>query len=358
MKNRITTIILFMLLAPLSIFSQKAFQDGEWLKFRVYYGIFNASYATLEVSDANLNDKDVFHVIGRGKSTGLLHLFFKVDDNYETYIDKDNGLPYRFIRQIDEGGHTKDLQIDFNQELNKAYVFNRKHDENKIFTTQENVHDMLSSFYYIRNSLNDNILVCGQEFHMNMFFDNENHNFKLKFLGREVLNTKFGKIATLKFRPYVMILINSFDVMIKGMEREQFLKFRMALLPASGFQSAQFRMIELNSTPLEHLVPFELRKNFSSENSIEELYENLYWKKGGIDLATGEKTLTLKQFELRYTPRFLRIANQVKGETLYHQYLKLPEKDKNDQILIDALRTFDTNLNVNWLLMHMGCLLY
>ncbi|HZJ35984.1 MAG TPA: DUF3108 domain-containing protein [Gillisia sp.] len=204
MKNRITTIILFMLLAPLSIFSQKAFQDGEWLKFRVYYGIFNASYATLEVSDANLNDKDVFHVIGRGKSTGLLHLFFKVDDNYETYIDKDNGLPYRFIRQIDEGGHTKDLQIDFNQELNKAYVFNRKHDENKTFTTQENVHDMLSSFYYIRNSLNDNILVSGQEFHMNMFFDNENHNFKLKFLGREVLNTKFGKIATLKFRPYVM----------------------------------------------------------------------------------------------------------------------------------------------------------
>ena len=39
---------------------------------------------------------------------------------------------------------------------------------------------------------------------MNMFFDNENHNFKLKFLGREVLDTKFGKVATLKFRPYVM----------------------------------------------------------------------------------------------------------------------------------------------------------
>jgi len=204
MKNRITIIILLLLMAPLSMFSQQAFQDGEWLKFRVYYGIFNASYATLEVSDVNLNNKDVFHVIGRGKSTGLLHLFFKVDDNYETYIDKDNGLPYRFIRKIDEGGHTKDLQIDFDQELNKAYVFNKKHNENKTFTTQENVHDMLSSFYYIRNSLNDNKLVAGQEFNMNMFFDDENHNFKLKFLGREVLNTKFGKIATLKFRPYVM----------------------------------------------------------------------------------------------------------------------------------------------------------
>jgi len=204
MKNRITIIMLLLLMAPLSIFSQKAFQDGEWLKFRVYYGIFNASYATLEVNDANLDDKDVFHVIGKGKSTGLLHLFFKVDDNYETYIDKDSSLPYRFIRKIDEGGHTKDLQIDFNQELNKAYVFDKKHNENKTFTTQEDVHDMLSSFYYIRNSLNGYKLVTGQEFNLNMFFDDENHNFKLKFLGREVLNTKFGKIATLKFRPYVM----------------------------------------------------------------------------------------------------------------------------------------------------------
>jgi len=204
MKNRITIIILLLLMAPLSMFSQKAFQEGEWLKFRVYYGIFNASYATLEVNNTNLNNKEVLHVVGRGKSTGLLHLFFKVDDNYETYIDKNSGLPYRFIRKIDEGGHTKDLQIDFNQELNKAYVFDRKHNENKTFTTQENVHDMLSSFYYIRNSLNDDKLVAGQEFNLNMFFDNENHNFKLKFLGREVLNTKFGKVATLKFRPYVM----------------------------------------------------------------------------------------------------------------------------------------------------------
>jgi hypothetical protein len=192
------------MLAPFSIFSQNAFQEGEWLKFRVYYGIFNASYATLEVSEANLNNKEVLRVVGQGKSTGLLHLFFKVDDNYETFIDKNNGLPYRFIRQIDEGGHTKDIQIDYNQELNKAYVFDRKHNENKTYTTQENVHDMLSSFYHIRNSLNGKKLVAGQEFNMNMFFDDENHNFKLKFLGREVLNTKFGKVATLKFRPYVM----------------------------------------------------------------------------------------------------------------------------------------------------------
>jgi tryptophan 2,3-dioxygenase len=153
---------------------------------------------------------------------------------------------------------------------------------------------------------------------------------------------------------YIRILINSFDVMIKGMDREQFLKFRMALLPASGFQSAGFRMIELYATPIEHLIPFNERNNFSSKYNIEDLFENIYWKKGGIDLSTGEKTLTLKQFELRYTPRFLRIAHAVKGKTMYHKYLSLPENEKNNKELIEALRTFDTNVNINWLLVHMG----
>lgn len=175
-----------------------------------------------------------------------------------------------------------------------------------------------------------------------------------QIIAEPALTAGFFTDKLIRMNRYFRILINSFDVMIKGMDREQFLKFRMALLPASGFQSAQFRMIEIYATPLEHLIPFSERKNFSSKFSIEELFHNLYWKKGGIDLATGEKTLTLKQFEIRYTPRFLRIANEVKGKTIYHRYLQLPPEEQNDSNLIEALRTFDVNVNVNWLLMHMG----
>ncbi|PRX44447.1 tryptophan 2,3-dioxygenase family protein [Salegentibacter salegens] len=153
---------------------------------------------------------------------------------------------------------------------------------------------------------------------------------------------------------YFRILTDSFDVMIKGMEREQFLKFRMSLLPASGFQSAQFRMIEIYSTPLENLVSFKIRDQFSEENRLEDLYENIYWKKGGIDLKTGEKTLTLKQFEKRYTARFLRIASEYKGRTLFHKYQQLPDSVKNNKVLKEALRNFDANVNINWPLMHMG----
>ncbi|SDT40183.1 tryptophan 2,3-dioxygenase [Maribacter dokdonensis] len=153
---------------------------------------------------------------------------------------------------------------------------------------------------------------------------------------------------------YYKVLISSFSVMIKGMEREQFLQYRMALLPASGFQSAQFRMIELYATPLENLVHVSDREQLSPGVSIEDLYEHIYWKKGATDLATGEKTLTLKQFEYRYTPRLIRIAKQVENSTIYHKYLSLPKKHREDQALIDALKMLDMNANINWQLMHMG----
>ncbi|MEZ2413516.1 tryptophan 2,3-dioxygenase family protein [Muriicola sp. E247] len=153
---------------------------------------------------------------------------------------------------------------------------------------------------------------------------------------------------------YYKALISSFSIMITGMEREQFLRYRMALLPSSGFQSAQYRMIEIYATPLENLLHHSDRSNLSKEDSIEDLYEHIYWKKGATDVNTGEKTLTLKQFEYRYTPRFIRIAKEVKENTIYHKYLHLPEKSRNNKALKEALRRMDLNANVNWPLMHMG----
>jgi hypothetical protein len=205
MKKSLFTIFLFVLTSlALQAQSQKAFEEGEWFKFRIHYGPFNASYATLEVDETSLNGNPVYHIEGKGKSTGLLHWFFKVDDNYQTYIDKQTGKPYKFIRKIDEGGYTKDLEIDFDHNDNRAYVLDKKNNENHTYTTQPNVHDMLSAFYYIRNNIENDKLQPGDEMHLNIFIDDENMDFKLKFLGREVIRTKFGKVATLKFRPYVM----------------------------------------------------------------------------------------------------------------------------------------------------------
>lgn len=153
---------------------------------------------------------------------------------------------------------------------------------------------------------------------------------------------------------YYKALISSFSVMVRGMEKEQFLQYRMALLPSSGFQSAQYRMIEIYATPLENLVEPGLRSTFSEKNTVEELYEQIYWKKGATDKETGDKTLTLKQFEYRYTPRFIRTAKALEGKTMYHKYLNMVHKNKHNKALTDAFKTMDINANINWPLVHLG----
>lgn len=170
-----------------------------------------------------------------------------------------------------------------------------------------------------------------------------------KDLSAEFFTEKLNRIIR-----YFKIQTSSFDVMIRGMEREQFLKFRMALLPASGFQSAQFRMIEIYATPLYNLVHHANRESFRSNLNLEEIYQNIYWKRGGISSDTGEKTLTLRQFEEEYDEVFLRLAKNLQGKTLLELFNSLPEEEKNNKNLIEALRNLDVAVNVNWLLVHIG----
>jgi tryptophan 2,3-dioxygenase len=167
-------------------------------------------------------------------------------------------------------------------------------------------------------------------------------------------NIEFFTEKLNRINSYYKALISSFSIMVRGMERDQFLKYRMALLPSSGFQSAQYRMIEIYATPLYLLVHTSVRGQFTETDPVEEVYEQMYWKKGATDLTTGEKTLTLKQFEYRYTPRFIRIANQVRDNTIYDKYLSLPESSRNNKALITALKDMDINANINWRLVHMG----
>lgn len=197
-------IALFLLcnIATLSA-QERAYGDGEWFKFRIHYGLLTAGYASLQVNNEKLKGKDVFHVKGEGKTVGISKWFFKVEDDYQSYIDKEKDIPYRFIRKINEGGYTKDIEIDFDHTRKKAMVFNKKHDTKEELSFPAETQDMVSAFYYLRNRLDTKNIKEGQFVDMNMFFDRENYKFRLKFLGREVLNTSFGKVSCLVFRPYV-----------------------------------------------------------------------------------------------------------------------------------------------------------
>jgi len=163
-----------------------------------------------------------------------------------------------------------------------------------------------------------------------------------------VLKNKLGRLNR-----YFGALTHSFGVMEKGMEREQFLKFRMSLIPASGFQSAQYRMIEIGATDFINLVDKEVREGFRhKETTVEEMYQYVYWKKGATLEKSGEKTLTLKQFEEKYTDNLIRMARQYQSCNLWQVYSNLGKEEQDDEELKQAYRAFDLNVNVNWPLQH------
>jgi len=151
---------------------------------------------------------------------------------------------------------------------------------------------------------------------------------------------------------YYKNLTNSFDVMVNGMDPQQFLTFRMALLPASGFQSAQYRMIEMMCTDMLLMVPEVHRNTFTGNESIAEMYAHIYWKYGNIELKSGKKTLTLTMFEDKYDKRLLELIQAHSENNVRRQYHKLSLEDQSDTALREHLRQLDLQANVFWPLSH------
>ncbi|NKI31454.1 DUF3108 domain-containing protein [Croceivirga thetidis] len=199
-------IILFTItLLTLNLSAQKkAYKAGEWLKYRIHYGFLNASYATLHLSNDSIDSIPVYHAVGKGKTTGFASIFFKVDDTYESYFGQRDGKPYKFVRDINEGGYTKNIEIDFDYDNDNAILNDLKNDKRFDIPVHDQIQDIISASYALRNYANGKELKVGESFDMDMLFDDDGvYKFKLKYLGKDVIRTKYGKVECLTFRPLV-----------------------------------------------------------------------------------------------------------------------------------------------------------
>lgn len=151
---------------------------------------------------------------------------------------------------------------------------------------------------------------------------------------------------------YFDMLSSSFSIMQEGMETAQYLKFRNTLTPASGFQSAQYRLIEFASTECVNLIDQRFRSSYTAETGEEWVYEHLYWQAAGKDHATGKKTTLIRLFEEKYKTFFLRKLQQYYSSNLWSKYKTLPEKEKNNPVLIEAMRHYDLTVNITWVMAH------
>lgn len=166
--------------------------------------------------------------------------------------------------------------------------------------------------------------------------------------------TKFFTERLSRISRYFNMLTTSFDIMGDGMEVEQYMKFRNTLTPASGFQSAQYRIIEFASTDLINLIDYRFRATIDRDTPYEHALEHLYWQAAGKDHATGEKSFLLAEFERKYKDLFLREMEKYNTLNVWQKFKQLPESDQKNPELIQAMRHYDHTVNITWVMGHLN----
>ncbi|HWR94332.1 MAG TPA: tryptophan 2,3-dioxygenase family protein [Flavobacterium sp.] len=172
------------------------------------------------------------------------------------------------------------------------------------------------------------------------------HNYDLK--------TDFFAERLMRISRYFDMLTTSFDIMGDGMEVDQYMKFRNTLTPASGFQSAQYRLIEFSSTDLINLIDHRFRATIDRNTPYQHALDHLYWQAAGKDHQTGEKSFLLLEFERKYKDLFLRHMEEYNTINLWQKFKQLPEADQKNPELIKAMRHYDKTVNITWVMGHLN----
>lgn len=169
---------------------------------------------------------------------------------------------------------------------------------------------------------------------------------------REELAIDFFESKLMRISRYFDMLTTSFNIMREGMEVEQYMKFRYTLMPASGFQSAQYRLIEFASTELINLIDYRFRSNIDRNTPFTHAFEHLYWQAAGKNHETGKKSTLLVDFEARYKKEFLSFMETYNTKNLWTRFKELPKKDQENEKIVNAMRHYDYTVNVTWVMAH------
>ncbi|MEY2670088.1 MAG: hypothetical protein RIT22_2148 [Bacteroidota bacterium] len=170
----------------------------------------------------------------------------------------------------------------------------------------------------------------------------------------EKITTLFFTERLQRISRYFEMLTTSFEIMENGMEVDQYMKFRNTLTPASGFQSAQYRLIEFCTTDLINLIDYRFRSSIDRTTSYEFAFEHLYWQAAGKDYTTGKKSFLLEEFERKYKKVFLTHMEEYNSINIWQKFKQLPAEDQKNQELIDAMRHLDYTINITWVMQHLN----
>ena len=178
-----------------------SFKAGENITFKVYYNLgklfVGAGEATFNCNLEKYNGKDVYHIVAEGKTYRTYDWFFKVRDKYQSFIDTATMMPMKFLRNVEEGGYRLTNDVTFYQTQHTAVS------TKGTYKVPDCIQDVISAIYYARN-IDFNKYKPGDKIPFDMFLDDKVYNIYVRYLGKETVETKFGKFRAIKFAPLLL----------------------------------------------------------------------------------------------------------------------------------------------------------
>ena len=174
-----------------------AFDVGEKLTFEVNYGPVTAGIAVMEIPKSKrIAGRECLNIQFKVNSVSSFDGVFKVRDRYVSYLDKQSVFPWRFEQHIREGGYSKDYSAFFDQRKNLAKTSDGK------FEIPDNIHDIVSAFYYVRTQ-DLSKLKKGDKIEMQNFFDNKLFPLNVIVHGHETVEVEAGEFDCVVVEPLV-----------------------------------------------------------------------------------------------------------------------------------------------------------
>ncbi len=197
---------LLLALLPLAAAAQ-LYHPGEELSYSVSYRarLFpntEVASVTVKTTKEEFRGREVYKVVGHGKTMPTYRLFFSLDDYYTIRIDPETLRTVHFESDLHEGDYTFRSHYDYDWEQLQAKTWwqsrQRPPQERVIALTPESM-DAISLFFNMRSAKSDSFRE-GEQHTLQLLLEDTVRYLNYRFVRREEKKIRrMGKFRTLKF---------------------------------------------------------------------------------------------------------------------------------------------------------------
>lgn len=209
MYKTIYITLIGAIIAALSISSATAqlFHNGEMLYYRAAYRAkmipnTEVGEVTVATSIDTLGNREVFRVVGNGQTLPFFRWFFKMNDTYTIWVDRESKKTLQFESDIHEDSYTFRSNYIYDWEAMQVETWSQRRQDpprtRSMQLTQESM-DAVSLYFNLR-SVDLNSFRAGEHHKLDLVLEDTIRHLRYRFIERDTIKVpRVGRFASMKF---------------------------------------------------------------------------------------------------------------------------------------------------------------